>query len=59
MLPLGTPEDVKREVKRRIEDLAPGGGFVFTQVHNIQPEVPPRNVVTMYEAVHEYGWYRR
>ena len=59
VLPLGSPEDVKREVKRRVEDLAPGGGFVFTQVHNIQPEVPPRNVVAMYEAIHEYGWYRR
>jgi len=59
ILPFGTPEDVRKEVKKRIEDLAPGGGFVFCQVHNIQPEVPPENIAAMYEAVHEYGWYRK
>jgi uroporphyrinogen decarboxylase len=57
VLGAGTPEDVRAEVQRRIEDLAPGGGFVFTQVHNIQPNVPPRNVVAMLEAALEYGRY--
>ena len=56
-LPYGKPEDVEREVKRRIADLAPGGGFIFTQVHNIQSEVPPENVVAMFEAVKKYGKY--
>ena len=35
----------------------PGGGFVFTTVHNIQPEVPPENVMAMYETVWEFGRY--
>ena len=47
------PAAVKEEVKRRCEDLAPGGGFVFCQVHNIQPDVPPANVMAMYEALVE------
>lgn len=53
-LPLGNPDAVKAEVKRQLDILAPGGGYVFTQVHNIQEEVPPRNVVAMYEAVREW-----
>ena len=44
-------------MKRRLDDLAPGGGFVFTQVHNIQPDVPPENVVAMVEALWEFGGY--
>lgn len=58
VLPFGTPEEVRDEVRRRIDDLAPGGGFVFTHVHNIQASVPPENVVAMYETVSEYGSYR-
>jgi uroporphyrinogen decarboxylase len=57
VLPRGTPAEVKEEVKRRIGDLAPGGGFVFAAVHNIQPDVPPENVMAMWEAWHEYGSY--
>ncbi len=57
VLPFGTPEEVEEEVKRRIGDLAPGGGFVFTQVHNIQSDVPPENIMAMYEAVKKYGRY--
>jgi len=55
VLNLGTPQQVRDEVKRRIEDLAPGGGFVFTQVHNIQPDVPPENMVAMWQAAREFG----
>ncbi|MFC1608514.1 uroporphyrinogen decarboxylase family protein, partial [Candidatus Latescibacterota bacterium] len=51
----GSRQDIHDEVKRRIDDLACGGGFVFTQVHNIQPDVPPENIMAMYEA---YGLYR-
>jgi uroporphyrinogen decarboxylase len=57
VLGAGTPDDVRQEVTRRIDDLAPGGGFVFTQVHNIQPNVPPRNVAAMLETALEYGAY--
>jgi uroporphyrinogen decarboxylase len=47
----GTPAEVRDHVRRRIEILAPGGGFVFNTVHNILPEVPPENVVAMFEAI--------
>ena len=55
VLPRGTRQEIRDEVKRRIDDLAPGGGFVFVQVHNILPDVPPENIMAMYEAVWEFG----
>lgn len=58
VLPFGTPQEVADEVKRRIDQLAPGGGFVFAPIHNIQSEVPPENVVAMYETARAYGVYR-
>jgi uroporphyrinogen decarboxylase len=51
----GTPEEVREHVRRRLEILAPGGGFVFNTVHNILPEVPPANIVAMFDAVAEFG----
>ncbi len=57
VLPFGKPDEVANEVKRRIDDLAPGGGFVFAAVHNIQAFVPPENIVTMFEIALEYGNY--
>ena len=57
VLPYGTPEDVRQEVRRRIQDLGPGGGYVVCPVHNIQSDVPPENIVAMYDAVEEFGWY--
>ncbi len=57
VLPFGRPQDVVDEVKRRIDDLAPGGGFVFAAVHNIQAQVPPENIVTMFDTALEYGQY--
>ncbi len=56
-LPRGTPQEVREEVRRRVEDLAPGGGFIFNTVHNIQADVPPENIVAMWEALREYGVY--
>jgi uroporphyrinogen decarboxylase len=55
MLPLGTPQQIRDEVRRNIDQLAPGGGFVFCQVHNILADVPPENIAATYEAVAEYG----
>ncbi len=58
VLPFGAPQEVADEVKRRIDDLAPGGGFVFAPIHNIQAFVPPQNIVTMFDTALEYGRYR-
>jgi uroporphyrinogen decarboxylase len=55
VLPLGTPAEVREEVKRRIDHLNGNGGYIVCAVHNLQPEVPPENVVAMYEAALEYG----
>lgn len=49
----GTPDDVREEVKRNVEIFASGGGFVFTQVHNIQAEVPVENIIAAYETAME------
>ena len=54
ILPSGTPEQVKNNVKRNIDALAPGGGFVFSTIHNIQAEVPPQNIAAMMAALREY-----
>lgn len=48
----GTPEQVKEHVMRNIDILATGGGFVFNTVHNILPDVPPENIVAMFEALY-------
>jgi uroporphyrinogen decarboxylase len=53
VLPHGTPAQVKDDVRRNVQALAPGGGFVFNTVHNIQADVPPRNIVAMWEAMRE------
>ncbi len=55
VLPLGTAAEVREEVKRRIGDLAEDGGYVLCAVHNIQQDVPPENVMAMYEAAMEFG----
>ena len=47
----GSPAQVKDDVRRRIDILAPGGGFVFNPIHNILPDVPPENIEAMFEAV--------
>ncbi len=52
-LPFGTPEEVRAEVLARCEVLAPGGGFVFNAVHNVQAGTPLRNLVAMFEALRE------
>jgi uroporphyrinogen decarboxylase len=55
VLPQGTPDEVRTHVLRQCEELAPGGGFVFQQVHNLLANVPPRNVIAMFDAVREFG----
>lgn len=55
ILSRGTPEEIRRHVKQQIAVLAPGGGFVFQQVHNILADVPPENVIAMFDAAREFG----
>ncbi len=57
VLPLGTPSEVREEVRRRVADLGPGGGYVLGAVHNIQAEVPVENILAMFEAAQEFGRY--
>ena len=56
VLPYGTPEEVRAETHRIIDVLGAGGGYVLNSVHNIQPEVPPENVVAMFDTgmAHRY-----
>ena len=54
-LPFGTPEEVRKEVRERIEIFGADGGFVFNTVHNVQAGTPPDNLVALYEAVREFG----
>jgi len=54
----GSAKNIEDEVKRRIDDLAPGGGFVFTQDHNIQADVPPANIMTMLETFKKHRNYK-
>jgi hypothetical protein len=53
-LPFGTPQEVRDEVRERIEIFGPGGGFVFCTIHNIQANTPIENVLAMFEVVREY-----
>ncbi len=53
VVPRGPAEQVREEVRRRIEEMGSGGGYILAAVHNLQPEVPPANVVAMYEAARE------
>ena len=54
-LPFGTPQDVRQEVRRRLEIFGEGGGFVFATVHNVQAKVPIDNLLAMYQTIHEYN----
>lgn len=56
-LPEGSPDDVRKEVKRVIKELGPGGGYMVSAVHTIMDEVPAENVLAMVDAVKEFGQY--
>ena len=59
VLPFGTPDDVRLQVKRHIETVGAGGGFLASPANAVEPEVPWENIVAMYEAVDDFGRYRR
>jgi len=54
-LPFGSPAEVREQVLRRCEIFAPGGGFVFNSIHNVQAQTPVENIVAMIDAVHEFN----
>ncbi len=57
VLPSASPETVREHVRRNLEIFKPGGGYVFNNVHNIQAGVPPENIVALYDAAYEFGFY--
>jgi uroporphyrinogen decarboxylase len=58
VLARGTPEDVRKHVREQVRVMRPGGGFVFQQVHNILADIPPQNIVAMFDAVRESTPFR-
>jgi uroporphyrinogen decarboxylase len=56
-LPFGTPEQVQREVQRNMACLMPDGGYIASNIHNITAEVPPENIVAMFDAAKRYRLY--
>jgi hypothetical protein len=56
-LPFGTPEEVRAQVRERIRTFAPGGGFIFNPIHNVQAQTPVENVLAMFETVRDDGRY--
>ena len=57
VLPFGTAQEVQAEVRRYIQALGPGGGYIVSPAHNVQSDVPPQNLVAIRDAVEAYGYY--
>ncbi|MHC4365558.1 MAG: uroporphyrinogen decarboxylase family protein [Planctomycetota bacterium] len=57
VLPFASPDEVKKHVRKNIEIFKFGGGYVFNSVHNIQAGVPAENIIAMYDAAYEFGFY--
>ncbi len=58
-LPFGTPDEVREDVRAKSRTLGAGGGYVLASCHAIQSEVPPENVVAMFESALEFGRYEQ
>ena len=58
-LPFGTPEMIRKEVKHNMDCFKPGGGFIASNIHNITAEVPPENIVAMFETIRENRIYSK
>ena len=56
-LPRGTPEEVAAEVRQRIKEMAPGGGYILSPAHRMLPDISFRNIKAMYDAGLEFGRY--
>ena len=59
VLPFAKPDQVKKEVHHSLDIFKPGGGYVFNNIHNIQSGVPAENIIAMYEAAYEFGFYNK
>jgi uroporphyrinogen decarboxylase len=57
VLPTASPEEVRQHVRRNLAVWKPQGGYVFNNVHNLQAGVPPENIVALYDAAYEFGFY--
>jgi len=57
ILPFATPDQIREHVRKNIEIFKPGGGYVFNNVHNIQPGTPPENIIALFETANDYGFY--
>jgi uroporphyrinogen decarboxylase len=57
ILPRGTPEEVAADVRHNVQALMPGGGYIFNNCHNIQGEVPPENILALFDTAYECGFY--
>jgi uroporphyrinogen decarboxylase len=57
VLPRATPAEVREQVRRNLAAFKPGGGYVFNSVHNLQADVPPENILALYDAAAEFGRY--
>lgn len=57
VLPFGSQTEIEAEAQRVISAMKPGGGYIFSAAHNIQPDVPPENVLTLFQAAKKIGIY--
>jgi uroporphyrinogen decarboxylase len=57
VLPTAAPAEIRECVRRNLDAFKPGGGYVFNNVHNIQADIPPENIVALFDAAHEFGGY--
>lgn len=57
ILPHASPEQIREEVRRNLDAFKPGGGYVFNNVHNIQADIPPENILALFDAAYEFGKY--
>lgn len=51
----GSVDDIIKEAKEMIQIYAPGGGFVFSQIHNIQAGISPEKILALFDTAKEYG----
>jgi uroporphyrinogen decarboxylase len=57
VLPTASPQEIREHVAKNLAIWKPGGGYIFNNVHNIQAGVPPENIVALFDAAYEFGFY--